>query len=108
MADRPLNMLWLQSGGCGGCTLSIMCAESPDLLAGFEAVGIHVLWHSSMSEASGKAFVQILHDILKDNIQPRPLEQALIGAPVRSGEDTPVSVQHIVRSFDPCMVCTVH
>ncbi|WP_371136725.1 nickel-dependent hydrogenase large subunit, partial [Hydrogenophaga sp.] len=24
------------------------------------------------------------------------------------GEKTPVSVQHIVRSFDPCMVCTVH
>lgn len=36
------------------------------------------------------------------------LEQALIGAPIREGEDTPVSVQHIVRSFDPCMVCTVH
>jgi len=27
---------------------------------------------------------------------------------VREGETTPVSVQHIVRSFDPCMVCTVH
>ncbi len=36
------------------------------------------------------------------------LEQALIGAPVRSGEEDPVAVQHIVRSFDPCMVCTVH
>lgn len=36
------------------------------------------------------------------------LEQALIGAPVQAGEKTPVSVQHIVRSFDPCMVCTVH
>jgi hydrogenase large subunit len=39
---------------------------------------------------------------------PGPLEQALAGAPVRPGEDDPVSVQHIVRSFDPCMVCTVH
>ena len=37
-----------------------------------------------------------------------PLEQALVGAPVRSGERTPVAVQHIVRAFDPCMVCTVH
>jgi len=36
------------------------------------------------------------------------LEQALLGAPIREGEETPVSVQHIVRSFDPCMVCTVH
>nr|WP_207168388.1 nickel-dependent hydrogenase large subunit [Thiocystis violacea] len=39
---------------------------------------------------------------------PGPLEQALVGAPVRPGERTPVAVQHIVRSFDPCMVCTVH
>jgi hydrogenase large subunit len=38
---------------------------------------------------------------------PGPLEQALVGAP-RADETEPVSVQHIVRSFDPCMVCTVH
>lgn len=39
---------------------------------------------------------------------PGALEQALVGAPVREGEIDPVAVQHIVRSFDPCMVCTVH
>ncbi len=39
---------------------------------------------------------------------PGPLEQALEGAPVRDGETEPVAVQHIVRSFDPCLVCTVH
>ena len=39
---------------------------------------------------------------------PGALEQALEGAPVQPGEATPVAVQHIVRSFDPCMVCTVH
>ncbi|WP_420411555.1 nickel-dependent hydrogenase large subunit [Roseibium sp.] len=42
------------------------------------------------------------------NGNPGPLEQALVGAPVREGETDPVAVQHIVRSFDPCMVCTVH
>jgi len=39
---------------------------------------------------------------------PGALELALEGAPVRPGETEPVAVQHIVRSFDPCMVCTVH
>jgi hydrogenase large subunit len=39
---------------------------------------------------------------------PGALEAALVGAEVQDGEDTPVAVQHIVRSFDPCMVCTVH
>lgn len=40
---------------------------------------------------------------------PGALEQALVGLLVGSDDgDTPVSVQHVVRSFDPCMVCTVH
>ncbi len=39
---------------------------------------------------------------------PGALEQALVGATLREGEKDPVAVQHIVRSFDPCMVCTVH
>ncbi|MBI3146982.1 MAG: nickel-dependent hydrogenase large subunit [Betaproteobacteria bacterium] len=42
------------------------------------------------------------------NGQPGAAELALQGAPVQAGEDTPVAVQHVVRSFDPCMVCTVH
>lgn len=40
--------------------------------------------------------------------EPGALERALIGTQVPDGEDDPVLVQHIVRSFDPCMVCTVH
>jgi uptake hydrogenase large subunit len=39
---------------------------------------------------------------------PGALEQALVGTPVQPDETTPVAVQHVVRSFDPCMVCTVH
>ncbi|MFA6220146.1 MAG: nickel-dependent hydrogenase large subunit [Erythrobacter sp.] len=39
---------------------------------------------------------------------PGPLEQALRGTPVEQGQGGPVTVQHVVRSFDPCMVCTVH
>jgi len=39
---------------------------------------------------------------------PGALEQALVGAPLRPGETEPVAVQHVVRSFDPCLVCTVH
>lgn len=39
---------------------------------------------------------------------PGALEQALAGLPVADGEESPLLVQHVVRSFDPCMVCTVH
>ncbi|MBF0471320.1 MAG: nickel-dependent hydrogenase large subunit [Gammaproteobacteria bacterium] len=39
---------------------------------------------------------------------PGALEQALAGTVVGDrGEDAP-AIAHIVRSFDPCMVCTVH
>ncbi|MGE5547669.1 MAG: nickel-dependent hydrogenase large subunit [Solirubrobacterales bacterium] len=34
-------------------------------------------------------------------------EEALIGTPVRDPEN-PVEVGHVIRSFDPCLVCSVH
>jgi Ni,Fe-hydrogenase I large subunit len=39
--------------------------------------------------------------------QPGPLEEALIGAPVADGH-RPVALSYVVKSFDPCLYCTVH
>jgi hydrogenase large subunit len=40
---------------------------------------------------------------------PGALEQALVGVNIEEGQEgSPSLVQHVVRSFDPCMVCTVH
>lgn len=50
-------------------------------------------WNFSPRDASG---------------QPGALEQALAGTPVGEDERVPLAVQHVVRSFDPCMACTVH
>ncbi len=48
------------------------------------------------------------------NIGPRdgkkvhgPMEQAFIGATIKDMED-PVELGHVARSFDSCLVCTVH
>ena len=38
---------------------------------------------------------------------PGPVEQALIGTPVRD-RDNPFEIVRIVRSFDPCLACAVH
>ena len=38
---------------------------------------------------------------------PGPLEQALVGLPAEDGKAGAL-VQHVVRSFDPCLACTVH
>ena len=40
--------------------------------------------------------------------QPGALEQALVGLAVPATGAIPPLVHHVVRSFDPCMVCTVH
>ena len=48
------------------------------------------------------------------NVGPRssdgvrgPIEEALIGTPIRDMSD-PVEVGHVCRSYDSCLVCTVH
>jgi hydrogenase large subunit len=40
--------------------------------------------------------------------QPGALEAALVGLAMPDDGAVPARVQHVVRSFDPCMVCTVH
>ena len=36
-----------------------------------------------------------------------PWEEALVGTTIKD-VDHPIEVDHIIRSFDPCLVCTVH
>ncbi len=36
-----------------------------------------------------------------------PWEEALLGTPI-ADPDNPVAVGHVIRSFDPCLVCSVH
>jgi hydrogenase large subunit len=42
-----------------------------------------------------------------DNGRHGPIEQALIGAPVRD-EANPFEIVRIVRAFDPCLACAIH
>lgn len=45
----PKTLYWLQGGGCGGDTMSLLNMESPDILELFSMLDIQVLWHPSMS-----------------------------------------------------------
>lgn len=60
VAMPELNLLWLQSGGCGGCTLSMLNAEQPALMDRLADAGIRLLWHPSLSEASGNEALEII------------------------------------------------
>ena len=61
-----MNILWLQSGGCGGCTMSLLCAEQPHALQQLSEAGFTWLWHPSLSELSNQAVIELLTTILHD------------------------------------------
>jgi hydrogenase large subunit len=42
-----------------------------------------------------------------DRDQPGPLEQALVGTPVKD-VDNPIEVLRVVHSYDPCVACAIH
>ncbi|EHK54679.1 nickel-dependent hydrogenase large subunit [Mesorhizobium alhagi CCNWXJ12-2] len=104
MPERPLHLLWLQYGamsgeGAGGGlteaargSLGHWLSVKGGRIANYQIIA-PTTWNFSPRDGAGN---------------PGPLELALEGAPVRLGETEPVAVQHIVRSFDPRMVCTVH
>lgn len=56
-----MNVLWLQSAGCGGCTMSLLCAEGPNVFDLLSGAGVEFLWHPALSEQTGGE----VRDILK-------------------------------------------
>ena len=81
------NLLWLQSGGCGGCSMSLLNAESPDLVSTLKNAGINLLWHPSLSEACGSQMLAILDQILTDQLPLDILciEGSLLRGPMGTG-----------------------
>jgi NiFe hydrogenase small subunit HydA len=88
-----MNLLWLQSGGCGGCSMSLLCADANDLFGQLGDAGIEFLWHPSLSEASGADALALMADCAEGR---RPLdvlciEGALLRGPHGSGRFHTVS-----------------
>ncbi|VAX13474.1 Hydrogen-sensing hydrogenase small subunit (HoxB/HupU) [hydrothermal vent metagenome] len=85
--QQQRNLLWLQSGGCGGCSLSLLGAESPDLFTMLGAAGINLLWHPGLSEQGGAGLHGLLQTILEGDIHLDLLclEGAVIQGPNGSG-----------------------
>jgi Ni,Fe-hydrogenase I small subunit len=52
-AAPKLNLLWLQAGSCGDWAFSSDMEQPPQLFDALEAACVHLLWHPSLSEASG-------------------------------------------------------
>ena len=86
MAER-LNLLWLQSGGCGGCSMSLLNAEGPELYAALDLAGIDLLWHPSLSQASGEEFLDLVRAVVQGErrLDILCLEGAVLHGPAGSG-----------------------
>ena len=58
------NVLWLQSGGCGGCSMSLLCADTTDFHGQLRDAGINLMWHPSLSLESGHELIALLNAII--------------------------------------------
>lgn len=55
-----MKVIWLQSGGCGGCTQSLLCHEPRPLFDELRDAGIDLLWHPGLSLASDQDALSLL------------------------------------------------
>jgi uptake hydrogenase small subunit len=62
MGDK-FNVLWLQAGSCGGCTMSVLEHGHAGWFQELNAFGLELLWHPSVSEETGEAAAAILQRV---------------------------------------------
>ncbi len=75
------SIYWLQAGGCGGDTWSLLGAESPDVLELFETMGVNLLWHPSLTAQSLAEHRALLGELISGE---RPLDILCVeGAVIR-------------------------
>lgn len=93
------NVLWLQSGGCGGCSMSLLCADTTDFPAMLKSGGIELLWHPALSVEGQQDLLNLLDSCLEGHTRLDALciEGAVLRGPhhtgrfhVLSGTDTPM------------------
>jgi ferredoxin hydrogenase small subunit len=84
---NPFNVLWLQGASCGGCTMAALESGASGWFAELAAFGIHLLWHPSVSEATGEQVVAVLDDVAAGHtkLDALVMEGAVLRGPNGSG-----------------------
>jgi Ni,Fe-hydrogenase I small subunit len=85
-------VLWLQSGGCGGCSMSLLCADTTDFHGQLRGAGIDLLWHPSLSLASGDQVTALLDACLDGRVRLDAL--CIEGAAARAATAPAASTCH--------------
>lgn len=82
MQGSGFNVLWLQGASCGGCTMAALEHGESGWFAALEAFGIQLLWHPSVSEATGDEATAIFDKIVSEQV---PLHALLLEGSVLRG-----------------------
>ena len=82
-----MNVLWVQSGGCGGCSMSLLCADTTDFQGHLRDAGVNLLWHPSLSMESGHELLTLLDAVLQGHTRLDALcvEGSLLRGPNGTG-----------------------
>ena len=88
MHKDSFNVIWLQSGGCSGCTLSFLGFEALDIIQWSHSLNLNWLWHPSLTEHSGEETRALLDAVLTDKIKLHLfcLEGSVIMGPQGTGK----------------------
>ena len=65
---EPFNVLWLQAGGCGGCTMSVLERGASGWFEELRGFGVNLLWHPSVSEETGAEARAILAHVERGDL----------------------------------------
>ncbi len=82
-----VSLFWIQCGGCGGDTMSLLSADSPDVIELFETLDIELLWHPSLSTASAAAQNALIERLIEGEqaLDVLVVEGAIIRGPAGTG-----------------------
>jgi hydrogenase small subunit len=58
------SLYWLQLGGCGGDSMSLLNADSPDVVELFALLDIEILWHPSLSNGSAAEHEELIEQLV--------------------------------------------
>jgi ferredoxin hydrogenase small subunit len=100
------HVLWLQAASCGGCTMAALESGQSGWFEELKSFGIRLIWHPSVSEATGTEVVAILEEVLAGSIALNALilEGSVLRGPQGSGRfnmfaGTGRSIYHWVTEF---------
>jgi uptake hydrogenase small subunit len=81
------TLFWMQSGGCGGDSMSLINLASPNILKLLGILKMDILWHPSFSNGSPSHYQKLIDNILSgdQSLDILCIEGAIIRGPGGSG-----------------------